>query len=213
MIAFVGSSRWTKTAGWLFESFGPLLIFVAVEHTWGLLAAIISGIACGVLIVAMQIVRDRKLSPFTAFIAVNVAVFGALDLHYQSGFFVKLEPAFGNLATALFFIGTVVIKKPIVLEFARRQKPDIPDSAIPFLSKMTIAWGIFFLLRAAGHVWLAYNVSLDQALVLRGLIGPASFGAMFAAQFVAIWVYRRRRESRAKLALSEIAAPDTTTSP
>ncbi len=178
----------------MLESFGPLLVFYACKELWGLVAAIWSSIACGVALVARQIARDKKVSPFTAFVAVNVAVFGVLDLRYQTGFFIKLEPAFGNLATAAFFLGTVLIGKPIIEEFARRQKPDIPDTAKPLLRALTVAWGLFFVLRAAGHVWLAYHVSLDEALLLRALVGPASFGAMFAGQFV--WIRARARRAR-----------------
>src|ERR1035441_3227422 len=73
--------KWIRTLGWVFETFGPLIVFVAFEHLYGLFAAIVAGIVTGAILVASQIIRERKISPFTAFIASSVVVFGALDLH------------------------------------------------------------------------------------------------------------------------------------
>ncbi|HEY2366799.1 MAG TPA: septation protein IspZ, partial [Polyangiaceae bacterium] len=74
----------------MLESFGPLIVFIALEHAVSLFAAIVSSIVTGVLLVVLQIARDKKISPLTAYIAASVAVFGALDMKYQTGFFVKI---------------------------------------------------------------------------------------------------------------------------
>lgn len=164
------------------ETFAPLVIFYAFEHFLGLLAAIISGIVCGVALVGLQLKRDRKLSPFTVFIAASVVGFGILDLRYQTGFFVKLEPALGNAVTGAFFVGSVLWGAPVIIEFAERGLGRKVEKARRYLTVWTLLWGAFFFARAGVYVWMAYNVSLDRALLIRGVVGPVSFVGMFAVE-------------------------------
>lgn len=170
-------------ARFVFESFGPLIAFISLEHTVSLLAAIIASIAIGAILVAVQIKRDKKLSPFTAFIAASVVGFGILDLKYQTGFFVKLEPALGNALTGLFFVGTVVMGRPLLVELAEKQMGRSLDNARGYLQLWTLLWGLFFFARSAAYLWMAYNVSLDRALVVRGLLGPLSIGVMIGSEW------------------------------
>jgi intracellular septation protein A len=175
--------KWLTAAVWIFTNFGPLIVFVAFEHLFGLFAAIVSGIITGAILVGWQIIRDRKISPFTAFIAASVVGFGILDLHYQTGFFVKIEPALGNALTGCFFLGTVVIGKPILIEFAEKAMGrKLPETAHPYLRNWTVVWSFFFFVRAAVYVWMAYRLSIDQALAIRGILGPVSFGGMFLVE-------------------------------
>ncbi len=187
-------SRGVALARWLFESFGPLVIFVALEHTVGLLAAIVSSVVTGVVLVALQIAREKRISPFTAFVAISVAVFGVLDLKYRTGFFVKLEPALGNTVTGLFFLGTVALGRPVIAELAQKQRQEpLTANALRYLRTLTIAWGVFFFVRAGGYVWMAYHLTLDRALAVRGVIGPVSFGAMIFGEMGIRWVRFGRR--------------------
>ncbi len=166
------------------ESFGPLIVFVALEHAVSLLAAIVSSIVTGVILVALQVVRDRKVSPFTAYVAVSVAVFGVLDLKYQSGFFVKLEPALGNTFTGLFFVGTALVGRPVILELAQKQRKEpFTERGVAYLRGLTIAWGVFFFARATAYMWMAYHLTIDQALAIRSVAGPLSFGVMIAGEW------------------------------
>ena len=186
-------SRIARTLRFVGESFGPLVVFYACEHLFGLLAAIISGIVFGVALVVLQLARDKKVSPFTAFIATSVVAFGALDLHYQTGFFVKLEPALGNAATGVFFLGSVVLGRPVIIELAERAAGRKLDHARRYLVGWTIAWGLFFFLRTGIYVWMAYNVTLDRALAVRAILGPLSFGAMFALEIPLRKILFRKR--------------------
>ena len=175
--------RGLKFVGWVLESFGPLIAFYALLKTVGLLAAIISGLVTGVLLVAREIWRDRRVSALTAFTALSVVIFGFLELRYRTGFFVKLEPALGNAVTGLFFLGTVALGRPLIVEIAEKQRGSrMPDSARAYMRTLTVVWGLFFFARTAAYVWMAYHVSLERALVIRGVLGPVSFGLLFAAE-------------------------------
>ena len=166
------------------ESFGPLIVFVALEHTVSLFAAIVSSIVTGAVLVVVQIARDKKVSPFTAYIAASVVVFGALDMKYQTGLFVKIEPAIGNALTGLFFLSSVVFGRPIILELAQKQRPDpFKPHVAKYLRALTIAWGLFFFVKASAYVWMAYRLTIDQALAIRSVAGPASFGVMIVGEW------------------------------
>jgi intracellular septation protein A len=172
------------------ETFAPLIVFIALEHTISLFAAIVSSIVTGVILVVLQIARDKKISPFTAYIAASVAVFGVLDMKYQTGFFVKIEPALGNVLTGLFFLSTVVLGRPIIVELAAKQRTDpFKPHVLAYLRGLTIAWGIFFFVRASAYVWMAYRLTIDQALAIRSVASPASFGAMIVGE----WGFRYLR--------------------
>ena len=181
MVEPVGTkkAKWAGVVRFVLESFGPLIAFVVLEHTVSLFAAIVSSVVTGVVLVALQIHRDKKVSPFTAYIAASVAVFGVLDLKYQTGFFVKIEPAIGNALTGLFFLATVVFGRPIIAELAQKQRAEpFKPSSVAYLRAVTIAWGLFFFVRASIYVWMAYRLTIDQALAIRSVGGPLSFGVM-----------------------------------
>jgi intracellular septation protein A len=176
-------SRWRGVLRFVLESFGPLIAFVVLEHAVSLLAAIISSIVTGVILVALQIARDKKVSPFTAFVAASVAVFGALDLKYRTGFFVKIEPALGNAITGLFFLGTVALGRPLLIELVEKQRGEpLTDRGRAYIRGLTVAWGLFFFVRTAAYVWMAYHLTIDQALAIRSVAGPASFGVMIVGE-------------------------------
>ena len=167
---------------WVLQTFGPLLAFWVALRLGGLVTAIVVSLVVSVFLLARTVVRERRVSPFTAFIAASVAVFGVLDLHYRTGFFVKLEPALGNVATGAFFLGSILWKRPVVIELAERASGRPLPQAHRYLTVWTALWAGFFFVRASVYVWMAYRLSLEHALGVRAVIGPLSFGGMFVAE-------------------------------
>ena len=188
-----GRQRLMSALRFLAETFAPLGIFMGAKHLFGLVAAIAVGIALSLLLLAFQIRRDRRMSPFTAFVAASVIGFGALDLYFRTGFFVKLEPALGNAVTGAFFTGSVLWGSPVIIEFAERSLGRKVDEARRYLTVWTLLWGAFFFLRAGVHLWMAYNVSLDRALLIRGLVGPLSFAVMIGTEMATRWLFYGKR--------------------
>ena len=143
----------------------------------------------GAILVGLQIARERKISPFTAFVAASVAVFGALDLKYRTGFFVKIEPALGNALTGAFFLATVALGRPVILELVEKQRSEpLSDRARVYLRGLTVVWGLFFFARTAAYVWMAYHLTIDQALAIRSVASPVSFGVMIAGEMGFRWL-------------------------
>jgi intracellular septation protein A len=184
----MASSHVGRVARFILETFGPLIVFYAFEHLAGLVPAILATTVVALALVILQAVRDKKVSPFTAFIAASVIGFGILDLRYQTGFFIKIEPALGNAATGLFFLGSVLIGRPLLIELAERSIGKNVDKARGYLTLWTVLWSVFFFVRAAVYVWMAYEMSIDGALLVRGIVGPASFLGMFGIEMAVRFV-------------------------
>ena len=77
----------------------------------------------------------------------------------------------------------MVLGRPLLLEIIEKQRgTTLPPAARSYLRGWTIAWGLFFFVRTAGYVWMAYNLTLERALVIRGVLGPVSLGVMFVGE-------------------------------
>jgi len=167
---------------WVLESFGPLLVFWTFEHRWGLVPAIVSGVVVGVGLVTFQWIREKSPSKLTVINAVSVVVFGALDLTFRSAFFVKLEPVLGNLVWAGIFLTSAATGPGLITEMVERTSARMKDSVRSYMRGVTVAWGLFMIARAAVYLWMAFALTVDQALAARGVLGPASFVGMFALE-------------------------------
>lgn len=183
-------SRVAKFALWLFEAFGALIAFVAFENLVSLVAGIIASIVVGMLLVVVQVRRDKRVSPFTVYVASSVVVFGILGLYFQSDFFLKIEPAFGNAATGLFFLGTAYFKRPIIGEvLARQSGKTLGPRGTRYVQNLTILWGLFFFVRVLGNVALAYSdLTLDESLPLRLSLGWGSFIVLIVGENLYRWL-------------------------
>ncbi len=192
-----------NTLRFVSETFGPLLVFYGFEHTLGLRAAIVAGLVTGAVSLALEIRRTRRFSAMTAYVTVALVVFGWLDLHYATnGTFLKLEPVFGGTAIALFFLGSSVIGRPVIVELAEKQLGHaLPPKARPYVARLNVVWGLFFLARAGLYLWLSFRLTLDQFMGWRVVIGN-SWLALIGLEIL----YRRRRFGAAARA-SEVGAP------
>jgi intracellular septation protein A len=176
--------RITSALRWVFETFGPLLVFWGVEHVWGLVPAIVSGVVVGAALVAFQWIREKSPSKLTVINALSVVVFGGLDLTFRSAFFVKLEPVLGNLVWAGIFLASAATGPGLIVEMVERTSGQLIESVRAYMRAVTFAWGGFFVVRAAAYLWVALHLSIDEALAVRGVVGPASFVGMFAVEMV-----------------------------
>ena len=108
-------------------------------------------------------------------------LFGIADLFIKEPFFFKFEATLTNLFFALFFALSLLKDKPIVQEFAEMQKKtsneQTPDK-LYFFQFFTIWWSVYFVIKAAFYLWLNFNTTLDDALIIRMLVGKVSLWLM-----------------------------------
>jgi intracellular septation protein A len=167
---------------WAFESFGPIIAFLGVEHAFGLVPAIVAGVVVSIAIVAFQWVREKTPSKLTVITAASVVVFGLLGLVFRSVFFLKFEPVVENLIWAGVFFASAATGAGLIVEMVERKSGVLPEARRRYLHRLTIAWGVFMLARAAAYAWMAFHLTLDQAIATRAVVGPVSLGGMFALE-------------------------------
>ena len=156
---------WLKPA----TEYGPLLVFVAVYATRGLLpatAALLAATAVGLLL-SWLFMRRLPLLPLVT--ALLVGVFGGLTLWLQDDTFIKMKPTIVNALFAVVLLGGLAIgKSPVQLVLGKSLTIDAAG-----WRKLTLRWGLFFAAMAGLNevVWRTQSTDVWVAFKVFGLIG------------------------------------------
>lgn len=165
----------------IFSNFGPLVGFYLTNQIWGLKAAVLASVILVLAEFFWLKSKKEKVSSFFYFSSTLVIVFGMLDLSIQEPFFIKFEATLTNLFFAVFFGISLFKEKSIVQEFAETQKRTSTEQSQDkkfFFQLFTIFWCLYFLVKAVFYLWLNFNSSLNEGLLLRLVIGKISFWIM-----------------------------------
>ena len=133
--------------------------------TWGLVAGSALALLVGLIV-------ERRIAPLPLFAGLAALIFGGLTLIFHNPIFVKIKPTAINLALAgVMLIGTAMGKNPLRALFA-----DALHLSPQGWRKLTIRYGIFFLVMAAANevvrrtqpdsVWILFRFPGLQALSL-----------------------------------------------
>ena len=136
--------------------------------TWGLVA----GSALALLV---GLVVEKRVAPLPLFAGLAALIFGGLTLIFHNPVFVKLKPTAINLALAgVMLIGTAMGKNPLRALFATALHLT-PEG----WRKLTIRYGIFFLVMAAANeaVW---RTQPDSVWILFRFPGLQVLSLLFA---------------------------------
>ena len=161
--------------------FGPLIVFLALNAAFGVKIAI-AGAVVVTLLDALW--RWRSGRPFTRLYLVVTALtlgFGAVDLSVATPFLIVYEAPITNALTGLAFVVGAFGEKPMLMEVAQARSAEaFPDTRETrrFFRLFTLLWAAYFVLKAAGYVWLAATLPLAQAMLLRSVLGGLSLAVM-----------------------------------
>ena len=133
--------------------------------TWGLVAG-------SALALVVGLVVERRVAPLPLFAGLAALIFGGLTLIFHNPVFVKIKPTAINLALAgVMLIGTALGKNPLKALFS-----DALHLSPQGWRKLTIRYGIFFLVMAAANevvrrtqpdsVWILFRFPGLQVLSL-----------------------------------------------
>lgn len=165
----------------IFSNFGPLVGFYLTNQIWGLKAAVLASVILVVAEFFWLKSKKEKISSFFYFSSTLVIVFGMLDLSIQEPFFMKFEATLTNVFFAVFFGISLFKEKSIVQEFAETQKRTSMEQSQDkkfFFRLFTAFWCLYFVVKAVFYLWLNFNTSLNEGLLLRLVIGKISFWIM-----------------------------------
>lgn len=179
-----------KIAVFVYQNFGPLVAFAMANRVWGLKAAIMVSVGVTVAEIVHYRVAKKELSQFFKFSAAIAVLFGALDLYLDNAFFFKIEATITNLMTAFFFGITLFQDKPLIQQFTEQQgrtSTETSDDKTFFFQFLTLIWTLYFIAKAIIYLWINFNTTTEDALILRMLVGNASFAVML---FISIGLSR-----------------------
>lgn len=156
---------WLKPA----TEYGPLLVFVAVYATQGLMPATAALLAATAVGLAASWFYLRRLPLLPVVTAGLVGVFGGLTLWLQDDTFIKMKPTIVNALFAVLLLGGLAIGR-LPLQFVLGKSLTIDVAG---WRKLTLRWGLFFLVLAALNeiVWRSQSTDVWVAFKVFGLIG------------------------------------------
>jgi intracellular septation protein A len=180
-----GRQRATRFAAMLGEVVGLLVFWILIP-----LGGLRLAIAGAVVVVLLEAVRRwRGGHPFTRvwlLASTLMVVCGAIDLAATRPFLLVYESVVTNLVTALAFIVGARGPRSMIQELAEQQNGEpFPDRADlrQFFRLFTLAWAVYFLVKAAFYLWLARTLSFEQAMVVRSVVGPVSLALLATLSF------------------------------
>lgn len=168
------------------ENFGPILVFYGINHFYDIKSAIVASTLYSLGVIAYQIRKREKLTSLFKFSAIVTLIFGAVDLYSRQSFLFKYEACVTNIFTGIFFGASLFSNKTVIQEFREKSgnvKPLTRDR-VAYFKILTLVWTAYFFLKAGAYYWMASTMSLEQGLLLRTILGSASFYALLFISIV-----------------------------
>ena len=175
------SDRVESITTFILANFGPLIGFYLANYFWGLKAAVSVSMVLAIAEFFLLRSKNKKISVFFYFSSAIVVLFGLADLIIEEPFFIKFEATLTNLFFAIFFGMSLFKEKSIVQEFAEaknRTSEEQSEDKSYFFRLFTAVWCLYFVIKAVFYLWLNFNMSLNEGLILRMIIGKMSFWVM-----------------------------------
>jgi Protein of unknown function (DUF3159) len=187
-----------QLGGWrgLFDSGLPVVVFVAANAVGGLTAGIWSAVGCGVLLLAVRLLRRQSVQQaVSGFLGVALAAYIASRTGQAKGFF--LLGIWASFGYAAVFLGSVLVRWPLVgvvweyvdgLGGRWRREPAL----FRVYSWTTLLWVVVFLSRGVVQRLLYDENRTGWLAVTRLAMGyPVTVGAL-ALTILAVRRVRRR---------------------
>lgn len=130
---------------------GPLLIFFIAFQWGGIFLATGTFMVAVLAALAVGYGLERRLSPMPLFTAVLVLIFGGLTLYLKNDTFIKMKPTVLYAGFGLALLGGLLFKR-VFVKYVFAAAFELSEEG---WRKLTIRWGIFFLILAAVNelVW------------------------------------------------------------
>lgn len=162
--------------------FGPLIILLALSRAFGLKVAIAGTVTFILVDGARRFWRRLPVTRIYLLSSGLALVFGTIDLLSQTPFMLKYEGVITNLVTGFAFVAGARGEKPMIQEIAEQRGEAFPvrPDVTHFFRLFTLAWAAYFFVKAAAYLWIGEVIALQDALLLRSIIGSASLGLMIA---------------------------------
>lgn len=153
----------------------PIVIYTILEEKVGPLWSLIFAMGFGLLEIAYEAFKYRKVETITWVGNALLVGMGGVSLVTQEGIWFKLQPAILELGMALMLVGSCIFEKPLLVMMARKQqtfqsvRPELLPVFEERFRKITLRLGIFFLLHAVLATYAAFSWSTRSWALLKGV--------------------------------------------
>jgi len=163
----------------LFDLF-PVILFFAAFKVWDIYVATAVAIAATLAQVGWVRLEGARVANLQRASLAIIVVFGGATLLLRDETFIKWKPTVLYWLSGGLFLGALAVGKNLV-KAIMGEAVTLPDAA---WSKLCVAWGIFFLLKGALNLWVAFTFSTDTWVSFK-LFG--GMGLMLLFVFAQAW--------------------------
>jgi hypothetical protein len=198
----------------------PFVIYSYAEARLGDVRALLASSVPPILWSLVEFARHHRLDALSVLVVSGIALSLLAMLGGGGARFLQLREKLVTAIIGLVFVGSALIRKPLIYELARatmRRKSE--DEAQQFealqvhagfrrtMTVMTLVWGFGLLIDAAVSVVLVFVLSIREYLIVNPILGYGTMGALSLWSFLYGQRAKRRGEARrAAAALVEAAA-------
>lgn len=153
----------------------PVIAYSLVEEYYGVKWGLVTGMVLGIGEIVYEKTKNGKVEAITWIGNGLLLGMGTISLFTGEGIWFKLQPAIIELGMAMFLILSVLMKKPLLVLMAEKQRmfDRYTEEGKRFFEEafagMTLRIGIFFLLHAALATWAALEWSTRAWALLKGV--------------------------------------------
>ncbi|HKY17882.1 MAG TPA: septation protein A [Rhizomicrobium sp.] len=158
----------------LILDFGPLVVFLAALSHFGIFKATAAFMVAVLVALAIGYGLERKLSPAPLFTATVVMITGGLTLYFKNEIFIKMKPTLIYGFFGLTLLGGLLFNR-LFIKYLLTMAFELNDAG---WKKLTLRWGVFFLVLMSLNELLWRNVS--TTVWAYGKIGMIALTVLFA---------------------------------
>ncbi len=166
----------------LLLDFLPVILFFGAYKLADIYVATGVAIVATIAQIGWSLWRREKIKPVQWIALGFILVFGSATILLQDEFYIKIKWTLFYGLMGLMILGAVALRKN-PLKSVLGQEIELPDHV---WSKLSMAWGLFFLTLAALNQYFAMTLSLDAWVKVKVFGGSALSFAFVIAQ--AFWM-------------------------
>jgi hypothetical protein len=187
----------------------PFLIYIYTQQPLGDVRALVASSAPPILWSLVEFARHRRIDALSLLVLAGILLSTLAVLGGGSVRFLQLREKLVTAAIGLIFLGSIVVRRPLIYELARanmlrKSKAEAQEFAALLahpdfrrtVTIMTVVVGVGLLVDAAFSVLLVLTLSIRDYLIFGPILGYAWLGGL------ALWVMvygqwaKRRSEAR-----------------
>lgn len=185
-------SKFRTALAFCLKNFATPIVFYVVFEEVGVKAAIAFAVGVAALQTLAHLIFRWRFSAFFILATVFTIFFGGMDLLITTPRFFRLEPFAQNFCVGLLFLVTLGTHRSMIWRLAmslpHEFRPDLHKESEGYLTRLTLVWAAYFIIKAFCFLYLAFRVNLGELYVLRVILGTGSAVALFFGEIL----YRKR---------------------